>query len=82
MPGPGRRASARVELLIPIEVQPHPTFRRDGCDIASTLTVPLTDALLGTTVSSGAALEQTDGGRGLRGPKRNWESSRAGVGGE
>ncbi|GLI61450.1 hypothetical protein VaNZ11_003841 [Volvox africanus] len=50
MPGPGRRASARMVLTIPIEVQPHPTFRRDGCDIATALQIPLTDALLGTTV--------------------------------
>ncbi|GLC34937.1 hypothetical protein PLESTB_001180300 [Pleodorina starrii] len=57
MPGPGRRASARMVLNIPIEVQPHPTFRRDGCDIASTLQVPLTDALLGTT----ARVETLDG---------------------
>jgi len=44
-----KRTSMRV--AIPIEVEPHPIFRRDGPDVYVTQDVPLVKALLGTNVT-------------------------------
>ncbi|GFR48016.1 hypothetical protein Agub_g9846 [Astrephomene gubernaculifera] len=56
--GPGRRASPKMVVTFPIEVLPHPKFRREGSDIYSPLELPLSQALLGTTVR----VETLDGG--------------------
>ncbi len=50
--GPGRRASSKLTVSFPIEVLPHPKYRRQGSDVYATLELPLTDALLGTTVGA------------------------------
>ncbi|KAF5836754.1 molecular chaperone [Dunaliella salina] len=47
--GGQKRTSMRV--AIPIEVEPHPIFRRDGPDVYVTQDVPLVKALLGTNVT-------------------------------
>lgn len=41
----------RMRLAVPIEVEPHPVFRRDGPDILSTASLSLPQALLGTTIT-------------------------------
>ena len=46
--GLGPRQKMRV--AVPIEVEPHPVFRREGLDILSAADLTLTQALLGTTV--------------------------------
>jgi len=45
-----RRAS-RSRLSIPIEVEPHPVFQRQGADVSVSTELPLTRALLGTTIT-------------------------------
>lgn len=51
--GPGRRASAKLVVTFPIEVLPHPRFRREGSDIHTTLELPFVESLLGSTVKVG-----------------------------
>ncbi|KAG2446558.1 hypothetical protein HYH02_008545 [Chlamydomonas schloesseri] len=59
LPTPGRRtASAKMTVSFPIEVMPHPKFRRQGSDIFASLELPLSQALLGATVR----VDTLDGG--------------------
>ncbi|REK29355.1 MAG: molecular chaperone DnaJ [Planctomycetota bacterium] len=46
----GLRGGPNGDLLIEINVQPHPTYRRDGLDIRSDVRVPVATALLGGKV--------------------------------
>jgi molecular chaperone DnaJ len=46
----GLRGGPKGDLLIELEVQPHPSFRRDGDDIRSDVKVPVATALLGGKV--------------------------------
>lgn len=46
----GRGGGPQGDLLIEVQVQPHPSFRRDGEDVRSDVKVPLTTALLGGKV--------------------------------
>jgi len=49
---PGKRGgTSTTRLAIPIEVEPHPVFRREGSDIAVTHDVPLVSALLGSHIT-------------------------------
>jgi curved DNA-binding protein len=52
--GPGAGGAAAGDLYLRVEVSPHPTFRRDGDDLLTTVPVDLYTALLGgkATVSS------------------------------
>uniref|UniRef100_A0A7S0YD63 J domain-containing protein n=1 Tax=Polytomella parva TaxID=51329 RepID=A0A7S0YD63_9CHLO len=47
---PAANGKTVMTVLIPIEIQPHPTFRREGNNVVSTVTLPFTKALLGTTI--------------------------------
>lgn len=40
----------KMRVAVPIEVEPHPVFRREGMDILSAADLTLTQALMGTTV--------------------------------
>jgi len=55
--GPGGGPAG--DLFVEIVERPHPTFRRQGDDLHCTVTVPMTAAALGTTVT----LETLDGPR-------------------
>lgn len=46
----GLRKGPRGDLLIEIQVEPHPTFRREGNDIHSDVHVPVATAILGGKV--------------------------------
>jgi molecular chaperone DnaJ len=46
----GLRGGPKGDLLIELEVQPHPSFQRDGQNIRSDLKVPVATALLGGKV--------------------------------
>lgn len=35
--------------MFPVEVMPHPVFRREGSDIYAPVELPFTDSILGTT---------------------------------
>jgi curved DNA-binding protein len=52
--GPGAGGAADGDLYLRVEVSPHPTFRRDGDDLLTTVPVDLYTAVLGgkATVSS------------------------------
>ncbi|KAG2430612.1 hypothetical protein HXX76_010130 [Chlamydomonas incerta] len=59
LPTPGRRtASTKMTVSFPIEVMPHPKFRRQGSDIVASLELPLSQALMGATVR----VDTLDGG--------------------
>lgn len=47
---PGGQGGPPGDLLIKVEVQPHPVFRRDGLDLLVTLPVTVGEALRGTSV--------------------------------
>ncbi len=56
------RPGAQQELLLTIELQPHPTFTRSGSDLFTEVDVPLEDAVLGgevevRTLTGGAKLK-------------------------
>ena len=57
--GPGGGPAG--DLYVEIVERPHPTFRRQGDDLHCTVTVPMTAAALGTTVT----LETLDGPRAV-----------------
>ena len=40
----------KMRVAVPIEVEPHPVFRREGLDILSAADLTLTQALMGATV--------------------------------
>lgn len=44
------RGGAAGDLLVTVHVQPHPTMRRDGDHIRSSVSIPFVDATLGTTL--------------------------------
>jgi DnaJ-class molecular chaperone len=46
----GLRGGPKGDLLIELEVQPHPSFQRDGQNIRSDVKVPVATALLGGKV--------------------------------
>ena len=56
----GERGTAAGDLYVRVRVKPHPVFERRGNDLVVRLELPLTDALLGKTLSvpsiSGATL--------------------------
>ncbi|KXZ41384.1 hypothetical protein GPECTOR_504g468 [Gonium pectorale] len=56
--GPGRRASPKLTVHVPVDVAPHPVFRRQGSDVLSSLELPLSSALLGATIR----VDTLDGG--------------------
>ncbi|KAG2485242.1 hypothetical protein HYH03_016028 [Edaphochlamys debaryana] len=72
MAGAGRRASPKLSVTFPIEVLPHPKFRRQGADIYTSLELPLSQALLGTTVR----VETLDGGVDLLVPPLTQQGDR------
>jgi DnaJ-class molecular chaperone len=45
--GAGRRGGPKGDLYLRVEVRPHPLFERRGDDLATTVKVPLTTAVLG-----------------------------------
>ncbi len=47
----GLRGGSQGDLLIEIQVEPHPTFRREGLNILSDVHVPVATALLGGKVT-------------------------------
>jgi len=47
---PGVKEGQAGDILVEIRVEPHPVFRRDGNDIASTLPITLGEALAGAKV--------------------------------
>jgi curved DNA-binding protein len=49
--GKGAAAGAEGDLYIRIQVQPHPTFTREGDDLTLDKQIKLSEALLGTTVT-------------------------------
>ncbi|MDE1919271.1 MAG: molecular chaperone DnaJ [Patescibacteria group bacterium] len=53
MPQQGEAVKTGVagDLYVKIHVKPHPVFRRDGSNLTMNLSVKLTDAMLGTSVS-------------------------------
>ncbi len=53
MPQQGEAVKTGVagDLYVKIHVKPHPVFRRDGSNLTMNLSVKLSDAMLGTTVS-------------------------------
>lgn len=60
MPGSGevgRGGGPHGDLYVEVEVAPHPVFGRDGTDLTAVLDVPMTDAILGSSVT----LEGLDG---------------------
>jgi DnaJ-class molecular chaperone len=48
--GGGRSGGPRGDLYLKVKVLPHPVFERKGDDLAVTVTVPLTTAVLGGEV--------------------------------
>lgn len=46
----GTKGGPAGDLLIEVRVRPHPTFRRDGTDIRTSVTLPPADLALGTEV--------------------------------
>jgi molecular chaperone DnaJ len=38
------------DVLVQIEIEPHPSFERHGADLATKVRLPLTDAILGATI--------------------------------
>lgn len=62
----GRRGGASGDLFVRIRVTPDPRFVRDGADIRSTISIPVTDAILGSeqsveTVQGAVTLKITEG---------------------
>lgn len=53
--GPGGGPAG--DLYVEVHEQPHPTFLRDGDDLHCTISVPMVDAALGTTVTVDAILD-------------------------
>jgi curved DNA-binding protein len=49
--GPGRQGGPRGDLYLRVRTLPHPQFQRAGDDLETTLTVPLTTAVLGGEAS-------------------------------
>jgi len=47
---PGLGGAPAGDLILEVRVQGHPTFRREGLDVFSTVRVSMVDAALGTTV--------------------------------
>ena len=47
----GRRGGPAGDLYVTLRIREDPRFTRDGDDIKGTLTLPVTDAILGTQVS-------------------------------
>ncbi|MBB2902577.1 molecular chaperone DnaJ [Kineococcus radiotolerans] len=84
MPGPGGTAG---DLLVTVQVEPHPVFRRDGDDLRMTLPVSFDEAVLGATVEvptlDGTTVRVkvpagTPSGRSLRLKGRGVQRSRSG----
>jgi DnaJ-class molecular chaperone len=48
--GAGQGQGPRGDLYLRVQVHPHPTLERRGDDLATTVTVPLTTAVLGGQV--------------------------------
>lgn len=48
---PGTAGGPRGDLLLEIDIQPHPVFKRKGDDLYMDHTIKLTEALLGTTIT-------------------------------
>eukprot|EP00798_Chlamydomonas_sp_ICE-L_P021481 gene21481-28456_t len=70
----GRRQ--RVRLTIPIDVEPHPVFRRQGTDIHTSQELTLAEALLGTTVT----VTTIDGSAELKVPAGTQTGDKLGLG--
>ncbi|MBB4933781.1 DnaJ-class molecular chaperone [Lipingzhangella halophila] len=47
---PGRHGGEPGDLLVTVHVEPHPTYRRVGCDLRTTLVLSYPEAVLGGTV--------------------------------
>jgi molecular chaperone DnaJ len=41
----------RVRIAVPIEVEPHPVFRRDGLDVRTVAELSLSQALMGANLT-------------------------------
>ena len=54
------------DLYVEVHVAPHPVFTRDGTDLHCTVTVPMTAAALGTTLTLPDARGRRRAGAGLR----------------
>jgi len=47
----GIKGAASGDLYVTVRVHPDPAFERDGDDIRTTATIPVTDVLLGTEIA-------------------------------
>lgn len=48
---PGSPGAPRGDLLLEVDIQPHPVFKRKGDDLVMKQPIKLTDALLGTSIT-------------------------------